>query len=156
MDFSVVPGRSINSQPQHYYDFSLAPRDKAFWGFSEDPCQPETDNGMFAEVPVATYYLSGYHLLLNKLSLRTGGRNGGGKGIYRASMPQKFPRLFKGEIRPFSIDGVSHQLFLKSLKLVPQEMGFISCVAHPKLFTDESERNLTFLLEHLTHFQKMQ
>jgi peptidoglycan/xylan/chitin deacetylase (PgdA/CDA1 family) len=147
IDMSVLPGFYKNNLPMHYYDFRNVP-DKEYYKFSDD-VTIEDVNGNFLEVPVTTYYMRGYDLLINVLirKLKRDKIFGDGEGLESANIKGNIiKRIFSDNLRRATIEGQSFYFFKKSLKQLKNKK-LISYVMHPKTLNETALYNMEYLLK---------
>lgn len=147
-DFSVTAGLYKNSLPGHFYDYREAPKDKAVWRFTDDPCVPEK-NGKFVEVPVTAFKPTLLNLVLNKYSIRQERIFGDGQGVgggkrHKRELLAKALAFEKN--RQLTLDMTSSAMLKDSLR---QTRGCSLRVfaSHPKILSHGSLLNLEYLLE---------
>jgi len=148
LDMSVCPGFYKDALPMHYYDFRKAPG-QAYYRFSDDVCSIDS-NGMFLEIPVTTYEMSGVDLAINTIFKRF--KNdpiyGDGKGLASANVRGNIlKRLMQKNLRKATIEGQSNYFFQKSLKKL-KDRALLSYVMHPKTINQEALANMEYLLQH--------
>lgn len=145
IDSSVNIG-AHQATSSHQFDYRNAPRQE-IWKFSDDPVIP-VKNANFYEVPVTSLELPSWYLVVNKLILRMSKDKpfGDGKGLYvKDSSGRLISRLFKFNIRPFSIEGTSGWLMRAMLKRSQNQL--VQFVMHPKTCSNLALKNLEYLLE---------
>ena len=141
-DFSVKPGMSKTELKNRFYDFSNVEKGRSFWRFSNDPCI-EDKTGRFIEIPLSTYCVRGYKLLLNKLSMFGSGVGGDGMAVgVDNGFTNNFARLFKTETRPLSMDYTSMTMFKSGLNAINSKL--ILCIQHPKIFNSKARKLLKY------------
>jgi peptidoglycan/xylan/chitin deacetylase (PgdA/CDA1 family) len=147
LDMSVLSGFYEDALPMHYYDFRNAPY-KEYYRFSDDVTIEDT-KGDFLEVPVTTYYMNGYDLLINvlirKLNIDT--IFGDGQGLESANIRENIiKRIFEKNLRKATIEGQSLYFFKKSLKQI-KDRELLSYVMHPKTLNQTALKNMEYLLK---------
>jgi peptidoglycan/xylan/chitin deacetylase (PgdA/CDA1 family) len=147
LDMSVVPGFYKESLPMHYYDFRNTPN-KEYYKFSDD-VTIEDKRGCFLEIPVTTYYMNGYDLLINVLirKLKQDNIFGDGQGLDSANIKKGLiKRIFEKNLRRATIEGQSSYFFKKSLKKL-KNRKLLSYVMHPKTLNQTALNNMEYLLK---------
>jgi len=148
IDSSVLPGVKKNIG-KWQYDFRSAPKDLLLWRFSRNPLLPQ-ENGEFLELPVTTGKITGRELLLLGLKKVFSEKNniyGDGQLLVgRKNIWQALERIFKGEMRPLTVDGISRRLFFVSLKSVG-EKNLLVWEIHPKMLTAVGLELIKYLVE---------
>lgn len=147
-DFSVTSGLYKNSLPGHFYDYRVAPKDRAAWRFTDDPCVPLGD-GKFVEVPVTAFKATLASLVANNLRIR--GQqifgDGQGLGVGGGRLRELVGKALAAEkIRQLTLDMCSHELLKKSLSST-RDRAIRVFASHPKIFSHTSLSNLSWLLE---------
>jgi hypothetical protein len=145
IDMSVLPGFSKNELPMHYYNFLEAP-DKEYYKFEDDVCR-EDKNGSFLEIPVTTYSMFGFYLVINNIIkiLNKDKIFGDGRGLVSANIGENiFIRIFKKNLRKMSVESQSQYFFKKSFKRGGNNK-ILSYVMHPKTMSHSSFNNLKFI-----------
>lgn len=147
MDFSVTPGFHKVRLPAHFYDYRQAPKDRAVWKFSTDPCRPDP-GGDLVEVPVTAFRPALPALVRNHLAIRRGGPvYGDGRGVVRGRFRELAGKvLAAGAIRQLTLDMCSRPMLNASLAATA-ERTIRSFASHPKIMTAEALENLDFLLQ---------
>lgn len=146
-DFSVTPGLYKNSLPGHFYDYRNAPKDRAAWRFTDDPCVPRSE-GMFVEVPVTAFKASLTSLIVNNRRIRGQKIFGDGQGVSRGRLRELAGKLFATEsLRQLTLDMCSRELLETSLRRT-NGRSLRVFASHPKIFSEVSLENLDFLLQH--------
>jgi len=147
LDMSVLDGFYEKALPMHYYDFLNTPS-KEYYKF-EDEVTIEDSSGSFLEVPVTTYYMNGYDLLINVFIRKINKDNifGDGKGLDSANVQQNIiKRVFEKNLRKATIEGQSFYFFKKSLKQI-KNRELLSYVMHPKTLNKTALKNMEYLLQ---------
>jgi len=147
LDMSVLEGFYEKSLPMHYYDFLDTPK-KEYYRF-EDEVTQEDINGHFLEVPVTTYFMNGYDLLINIFFRKINKDNifGDGRGLESANIQQNMiKRVFEKNLRKATIEGQSFYFFKKSLKQI-ENRELLSYVMHPKTLNNTALKNMEYLLQ---------
>jgi len=148
IDMSVCPGFYKDELPMHYYNFLNTPN-KEYYKFSNDVCI-ETANGIFLEIPVTTYEMFGFDLVINNLIKRFKNDEiyGDGKGLASSNGSQNIiKRVFKQNLRKATIESQSEYFFKKSFKKLKNK-NLLSYVMHPKTLSKTSFSNLKYLCQH--------
>ncbi len=145
-DFSVTPGFYKNNLPEHFYDYRQAPKDRAAWRFSDDPCVPRTD-GRFIEVPVTPFRATLPDLVLNKLRLRGKGIYGDGQGVGGGRLRDRAGKVFAAErLRQLTLDMCSRELLETSLRKTGGRALRVFA-SHPKILNARAIDHLELLLQ---------
>jgi len=147
LDMSVLEGFYEKALPMHYYNFLDTPR-KEYYRF-EDEVTHEDINGHFLEVPVTTYFMNGYDLLINIFLRKINKDNifGDGRGLDSANIQQNIiKRVFEKNLRKATIEGQSFYFFKKSLKQI-ENRELLSYVMHPKTLNNTALQNMEYLLQ---------
>jgi len=147
LDMSVLEGFYEKALPMHYYNFLDTPR-KEYYRF-EDEVTHEDINGHFLEVPVTTYFMNGYDLLINIFLRKINKDNifGDGRGLDSANIQQNIiKRVFEKNLRKATIEGQSFYFFKKSLKQI-ENRELLSYVMHPKTLNNTALQNMEYILQ---------
>ncbi|HHC11103.1 MAG TPA: hypothetical protein ENK79_00535 [Campylobacterales bacterium] len=147
LDMSVLSGFYEEALPMHYYDFRNTPH-KEYYKFSDD-VNIENTKGDFLEIPVTTYYMNGYDLLINLLIRKLNRDNifGDGQGLESANIKEDIiKRVFEKNLRKATIEGQSLYFFKKSLKQI-KDRELLSYVMHPKTLNQTALKNMEYVLK---------
>jgi len=147
IDMSVLPGFYKNEMPMHFYDFRVSPK-KEYYRFEYDVNQEQTD-GQFLEIPVTTFYLNGFDLVINNIinKLKKEKWFGDGRGLASSNVRGNLiKRVFLQNIRKATIENQSSYIFKKSFRKI-KDKELLSYVMHPKTLNKTSLNNLEFLLQ---------
>jgi peptidoglycan/xylan/chitin deacetylase (PgdA/CDA1 family) len=147
IDMSVLGGFSQNELPLHYYDFLNAPN-KEFYKFENDVLI-ENPQGNFLEIPVTTFEMHGFDLVLNTVinKLKKEKCFGDGKGLKSSGVRgNRIKRAFSKNLRKATIENQSSYMFKKALKQI-KNREILSYVMHPKTLSQTSLTNFEYLLQ---------
>ena len=145
-DFSVTPGLYKNNLPAHFYDYRNAPKDRAAWRFSDDPCVPRTD-GDFIEVPVTAFRATLPSLVLNRLRLRGQSIYGDGQGVGGGRLRDLAGKFIAVEgLRQLTLDMCSRELLETSLRKT-EGRALRVFASHPKILNASAIDYLELLLQ---------
>jgi len=141
-DFSVTPGLKKVNLPKHYYDYTKTPK-KIFWRFEND-ILIEDNNGSFIEVPTTIISMNIFDVFRTKKIIKNFKTYGDGKGADNSS--SSFINKVK-KLKPFikyslSSDYMSLDIIKKYINI---DQEFLVYVAHPKNFSEESFKILSYL-----------
>jgi len=145
IDMSVCPGFYKDELPMHYYNFLTIP-DKEYYRFNNDVCIENT-NGIFLEIPVTTYKIFGFDLVINNLikKFKNDKIFGNGKGLVSSNGSKNIlKRVFEQNLRRATIEGQSEYLFKKSFQKIKNK-HLLSYVMHPKTLNTQALKNFEFL-----------
>lgn len=144
-DFSVTPGFYKSNLPAHFYDYRSAPKDRAVWRFTDDPCVPQSD-GKFVEVPVTAFRATLVSLVLNKLRLRGQATFGDGQGVGGGHVLDLVSKVLAAKgLRQLTLDMCSRELLETSLRKTEGRAVRVFA-SHPKILSANALDHLDLLL----------
>jgi hypothetical protein len=145
-DFSVLPNQKKYNSNGHKYDYREYPKEKLFWRFDNDVIV-ENKSGYFIEIPMTMVSINLFDILKLKMAIKKFKVVGDGKGINsdKIDFINRIKKIRPFVARPLSSDFSILSIYKKNIMNIPyKDNGFIVYVAHPKNFTEESYKCLSY------------